>query len=92
MSEHPILNIYVYLEADPRNGLFSYHASVEELPGCVTQGNDVPQTLENLADAIRGVLQVMHEDGDSPRWDRCFATTSTNPKVAIKVAIRGSSG
>ena len=36
----------------------NYVASVPELPGCVSQGKTLDETIENIKDAIKGYLHV----------------------------------
>ncbi|MDJ0733125.1 MAG: type II toxin-antitoxin system HicB family antitoxin [Nostocaceae cyanobacterium] len=36
----------------------SYVAEVPELPGCVSQGKNLDEAIENIKDAIRGYLYV----------------------------------
>lgn len=40
-------------------------ATVPALPGCVTQGRTLDQTLERIKDAIRGYLEVTQAQGES---------------------------
>jgi predicted RNase H-like HicB family nuclease len=36
------------------------------LPGCYSQGDSVAELLENVREAIAGVLDVMKEQGNRP--------------------------
>ena len=51
----------VMLEADPTGG---FVATVPSLPGCVTQGDSIDDTLIQTKDAIISYLAVLREDGD----------------------------
>ena len=42
----------------------NYSAYVPDLPGCVTTGKTVDETLNNMREAIEGHLEVMREYGD----------------------------
>ncbi len=39
-----------------------YAASIPSMPGCITQGETIPETLEMLADACRGWMEIKAED------------------------------
>jgi predicted RNase H-like HicB family nuclease len=41
-----------------------YVAEVPELPGCFSQGKTMEEAMENVRDAIQGVLHVMAESGE----------------------------
>ena len=43
-----------------------YWAEVPALPGCYSQGETVPELLENVREAIAGVLEVLREQGRQP--------------------------
>lgn len=47
----------VFEELSPEEG-GGYHAYVEELPGAITQGDTLDEARENLADAIRTILEA----------------------------------
>ena len=40
-----------------------YVAEVPELPGCLSQGKTLDETIENIKDAIRGYLHVQAKHG-----------------------------
>ena len=40
--------ITITLEPDPDGG---YTATIDTMPGCITEGETIPETLRNLADA-----------------------------------------
>lgn len=45
-----------------------YWAEVPALPGCVTEGETIPELHDNLREAIRGCLAVLNErKGSSER-------------------------
>jgi predicted RNase H-like HicB family nuclease len=39
-----------------------YWVEVPSLPGCVSQGDNIPEALENVREAIQGVLQFDLDD------------------------------
>jgi predicted RNase H-like HicB family nuclease len=41
-----------------------YVADVPSLPGCMSQGKTLEEAMENIRDAIRGVLLVMEKEGE----------------------------
>ena len=43
-----------------------FWAEVPALPGCYSQGDSVPELMDNIREAIAGVLEVMEEQGTSP--------------------------
>jgi len=51
----------VVLEQEPDGG---YVASVPALPGCVSQGDDRNQALENIREAIDLYIEDCREAGD----------------------------
>lgn len=51
-----IWNFTVELEEDELDG--GWIASVPELPGCMSQGETEAEAMENLADAVGGVVQA----------------------------------
>ena len=53
----------VVIHEEPTGG---YWAEVPALPGCYSQGETVPELLENIREAIAGVLEVMQEQGERP--------------------------
>lgn len=50
----------VVIEAGAKN----YSAYVPDLPGCVTTGQTVEETIANIKEAIAGHLAAMRADGD----------------------------
>jgi len=50
----------VIIEKGPNN----FSAYVPDLPGCVSAGNTVNETLAGIQEAIEGHLEVMREYGD----------------------------
>lgn len=56
-------NFAVVIHEEPEGG---YWAEVPALPGCYTQGDTMPELLDNVRDAIAGVLDVMREQGRQP--------------------------
>ena len=53
----------VVIHEEPEGG---YWAEVPALPGCYTQGESVNELMENVREAIAGVLEVMREQGHQP--------------------------
>jgi predicted RNase H-like HicB family nuclease len=43
-----------------------FWAEVPALPGCYSQGDSVAELMENVREAIAGVLEVMKEQGGQP--------------------------
>ena len=43
-----------------------YVADVPELPGCMSQGRNLDEAIENIRDAIRGYLYVEEKHGRVP--------------------------
>jgi predicted RNase H-like HicB family nuclease len=50
------------IHEEPTGG---YWAEVPALPGCYSQGETVGELLENIREAIGGVLEVMEERGEN---------------------------
>ncbi len=53
----------VIVHEEPAGGFWG---EVPALPGCYSQGESVDKLLDNLREAIAGVLEVMREEGRSP--------------------------
>ena len=51
------------IHEDPEGGFW---AEVPALPGCYSQGESVTELMENVREAIAGVLAVMKEQGTLP--------------------------
>jgi len=54
------LHYPVTVHADPDGG---FVAEIEELPGCMTQGETLEEVFEAIEDARRGWVQVAYENG-----------------------------
>ena len=54
------LHYPVTIHADPDGG---FVAEIEELPGCITQGETLSEVFEAIEDARRGWIQVAYENG-----------------------------
>jgi antitoxin HicB len=56
------LNLHypVTVHPDPESG---FVAEIEELPGCMTQGETLDEVFEAIEDARRGWIQVAYEEG-----------------------------
>jgi predicted RNase H-like HicB family nuclease len=53
----------VVIHEEPTGGFWG---EVPALPGCYSQGESVNELLENLREAISGVLDLMQEVGRAP--------------------------
>ena len=53
----------VVIHQDPDEGFW---AEVPVLPGCYSQAETVEELVENIREAISGVLEVMREQGQQP--------------------------
>ena len=58
-----VTNYAVVIHEEPSGG---YWAEVPALPGCYTQGESITDLLENVREAIRGVREVLQEQGSEP--------------------------
>ncbi|TET42987.1 MAG: type II toxin-antitoxin system HicB family antitoxin, partial [Dehalococcoidia bacterium] len=56
------LHYPVTIHADPDGG---FVAEIEELPGCMTQGETLSEVFEAIEDARRGWIQVAYENGQA---------------------------
>ncbi len=71
------------LVPDSRDG---YVVEVPAVPGCVTYGRTLSQALLNAEDAIRGVLEVLREDGEPLPREGATVTvrTARRPEVILR--------
>jgi predicted RNase H-like HicB family nuclease len=53
----------VVVHEEPTGGFW---AEVPALPGCYSQGETVDELLENIREAIGGVVEVLREQGREP--------------------------
>jgi predicted RNase H-like HicB family nuclease len=53
----------VVIHQEPGGG---YWAEVPALPGCYAQGESISELIDNVREAIVGVLEVMKEQGRQP--------------------------
>jgi len=53
----------VVIHESPEGGFW---AEVPALPGCYSQGETIDEVMENVREAITGVLEVMKEQGRQP--------------------------
>ena len=53
----------VVIHEDPEAGFW---AEVPALPGCYSQGESVAELMDNVREAITGVLEVLKEQGGQP--------------------------
>lgn len=56
----------VVIHHEPEGGFW---AEVPALPGCYSQGETEDELMENIREAINGVLEVMKERGTKPESD-----------------------
>jgi predicted RNase H-like HicB family nuclease len=52
----------VVLEQEPDGG---FVVTVPALPGCVSQGNDRPEALVNVREAIEAYVEALQKAGDT---------------------------
>jgi predicted RNase H-like HicB family nuclease len=53
----------VVIHEDPEGGFW---AEVPALPGCYSQGDSMVELMDNVREAISGVLEVLREQGGQP--------------------------
>lgn len=53
----------IVIHQEPEGGFW---AEVPALPGCYSQGETVDELMENIREAISGVLEVMKANGTQP--------------------------
>lgn len=53
----------IVIHEDPEGGFWG---EVPALPGCYSQGESIEELLENIREAISGVLEIMKEQGRQP--------------------------
>jgi len=53
----------VVIHEEPEGGFW---AEVPALPGCYSQGDSIPELMNNVREAIAAVLDVMREQGHQP--------------------------
>jgi predicted RNase H-like HicB family nuclease len=58
-----VTNYAIVIHEEPEGGFW---AEVPALPGCYSQGETVPELLENVREAIAGVVEVLREQGRQP--------------------------
>ncbi len=56
-------NVYVARLVPIEDG-GGYCGTVPDVPGCVTTGRDMSETLENIRDALSGCLCVLEDEGE----------------------------
>ena len=60
------MNYKIVIHQEPQGGFW---AEVPALPGCVSQGDTLPELKANIREAIEGYLDVMTEEGREPEPD-----------------------
>ncbi len=69
------MTLSVIIRPDAEEG--GYVAECPELPGCLSQGETIEETLANVREAAEGILLSMREHGDPlPSGDIVIATMS----------------
>lgn len=58
------MNFKVVIHRESAGGFWG---EVPALPGCYSQGESVPELMDNLREAALGCLEVMREEGKSPQ-------------------------
>jgi predicted RNase H-like HicB family nuclease len=53
----------VVTHEEPEGGFW---AEVPALPGCYSQGDSIEDLMDNVSEAITGVLEVLREQGGQP--------------------------
>ena len=53
----------VVVHEEPEGGFW---AEVPALPGCYSQGESIAELMDNVREAIAGVLEVLKEQGRQP--------------------------
>ena len=56
-------NYAVVIHEDPEGGFW---AEVPALPGCCSQGETLDEVRHNIREAIKGVVEVLREQGREP--------------------------
>lgn len=70
----------VIIHADPDGG---FVAEIEELPGCMTQGETSEEVFEAIENARRGWIEVAYDDGQDIPLPRDIAAYSG--KILIRI-------
>ena len=58
-----VTNYAVVIHEEAEGGFW---AEVPALPGCYSQGESIAELMDNVREAIAGVLEVMKETGRQP--------------------------
>jgi predicted RNase H-like HicB family nuclease len=58
-----VVNYAVVIHQEPEGG---YWTEIPALPGCYSQGETLDELMENVREAVCGVLEVMKEKGTKP--------------------------
>ncbi|WP_310486825.1 type II toxin-antitoxin system HicB family antitoxin [Chamaesiphon sp. VAR_69_metabat_338] len=62
LTDYLNLNYPIVLHADPEGG---YVAEIKDLPGCLTQGETIEETMKNINEARELWLETVFELGKS---------------------------
>ena len=60
----------------PQENSSGYYARIPDVPGCVTTGRDLPETLDNIQDALAGCLCVLEDEHQLLRVPRRLSRMS----------------
>ena len=77
----------VTVHEDPDGGFF---AEIEELPGCMTQGETLAEVFENIEDARQGWIRVTYESGQDIPLPRDMEKYSGKLLVRIPKSLHKS--
>ncbi len=61
-----VMKYKIVIHQEPQGGFW---AEVPALPGCISQGDTLPELKINVREAIEGYLVVMAEEGRTPEPD-----------------------
>jgi predicted RNase H-like HicB family nuclease len=62
----------------------SYGISFPDVPGCISAGASLDETLDNGAEALSFHLEGMAEDGDEPPVPRTLDALKSDPEFAFE--------
>ncbi len=80
----------VYAACLTRKEEGGFRAVVPDVPGCVTSGADLAETLDMIADALHGCLCVLEDEHQPiPAWmDRLVQKNGVNCSQVLQEALR----
>jgi antitoxin HicB len=84
IEEYVRLPYHIVLVRDEdENGNVGYVAEVQELPGCISQGETVEEAYESIQDAMVGWITVALEDGKE------IPEPAEEPRASGRFLVRG---